>query len=129
MIVSIDRYAGAFGFSWKEKIAKNIGFPVSALNASYYGKIVETILKNFSAIAKTAESEAAAISETAAKLSQSEKTVSDTVNEYKKMKNIGTVLPVNPYTDPYKGLKGSAVLIAGAAAIIGALLILRELKR
>ena len=36
---------GVFGFSWQEKLSTNIGFPVTFLNASYYGNIVNAMNK------------------------------------------------------------------------------------
>lgn len=36
---------GIFGYSWQEKVAGNMGYPVSMLNASTYGAIVNTLYK------------------------------------------------------------------------------------
>lgn len=38
-------YLGVFGFAWQEKIASLVGFPITALNASIYGGIVDKVIK------------------------------------------------------------------------------------
>lgn len=43
-IISPERL-GVFGFSWQEKLAANIGYPVTFLNASNYGAIVNSMNK------------------------------------------------------------------------------------
>jgi hypothetical protein len=116
---------GVFGLSNYEKLAKNIGFPVTMLNGSTYGAIVkqmhdifyQLIKKGYGRYQDTTKAELARLT------NQSIDTVNKFIIQLDKLETTGQTVPANadnPANVPKTGLD-RLILVAGLIA--GALII------
>lgn len=110
---------GAFGFSWQEKAAKNIGFPVTFLNASTYGGIVNTMYKIY--VKNKNLDYDSLVNLISADSGQSRDIVIRFLEEMRKREATGTTVLSNAekYSDPLKTISTYGKLLTVAAILIG----------
>jgi hypothetical protein len=115
---------GIFGYSWQEKVAANMGYPVTMLNASEYGSIVNTLFKLWTKNAKTGIDKYGTemLLSLVADSGQPADKVRMFFAEMVKREKAGTVLSTSAPkgTTPFLQAKGMNAILAIAAVAVGA---------
>ena len=115
---------GVFGFSWQEKLAANIGYPVTFLNASNYGAIVNSMNRRLAFYnGQGIKDKSKLVSLIAADTQQSPEKVSAFIDQMALKKKTGEIVLAKPEGKPAMplgiNLKPIMVLIGlGLAAYI-----------